>query len=97
MSCFFDNLQTIPNFGLLFFHGKSYALTLRTNGLGYILGDFFTNSSGHTAARWYECVHCSAVVSVIKFAPSFLLEKRPTMVTASTPVNSQEDYLSLVA
>jgi hypothetical protein len=30
-----------------FFHGQDYALTLTKNELGYILGDFFTNSSGH--------------------------------------------------
>jgi hypothetical protein len=34
-------------FGLIFFHGKSYALICQKNGLGNILGDFFTNSSGH--------------------------------------------------
>jgi hypothetical protein len=26
---------------------KSYGLVLTKNGAGYILGDFFTNSSGH--------------------------------------------------
>jgi hypothetical protein len=30
-----------------FFLGKIYVLILTKNGLGYILGDFFTNSSGH--------------------------------------------------
>jgi hypothetical protein len=29
------------------FHGKCYALILTKNGLSYILGDVFTNSSGH--------------------------------------------------
>jgi hypothetical protein len=29
------------------FHGKSYVLILTKTGLGYILGDFFTNASGH--------------------------------------------------
>jgi hypothetical protein len=29
------------------FHGKSYVLMLTKNRLGYSLGDFFTNSSGH--------------------------------------------------
>jgi hypothetical protein len=28
-------------------HGKSYVLFLRKNGLGYMLGYFFTNSSSH--------------------------------------------------
>jgi hypothetical protein len=33
-----------------FFHGKICALIFTRNGLGYILGDFFTNSSGHPDA-----------------------------------------------
>jgi hypothetical protein len=32
-----------------FFHGFSYALILAQKWLGYILGDFFKNSSGHPA------------------------------------------------
>jgi hypothetical protein len=31
-----------------FFHGEMYALILTKNGLGHILGDFFTTSSGHS-------------------------------------------------
>jgi hypothetical protein len=34
-------------FGLLFPQRSSYVFILAKNGLGYILGDFFTNSSGH--------------------------------------------------
>jgi hypothetical protein len=30
-----------------FFHGTNTVLILAKYGLGYILGDFFTNSSGH--------------------------------------------------
>jgi hypothetical protein len=30
-----------------FFHGSGYVLILSKNELGYISGDFFTNSSGH--------------------------------------------------
>jgi hypothetical protein len=33
------------------FLGKSYAASLTKNGLGKMLGDFFTNSSGHPAYR----------------------------------------------
>jgi hypothetical protein len=33
-----------------FFNEKSYVLILRKSELGYILGDFFTNSSGHSAS-----------------------------------------------
>jgi hypothetical protein len=29
------------------FQSKSYVLIMAKNGLGYILGDFFKNSSGH--------------------------------------------------
>jgi hypothetical protein len=35
----------------IFFTEKSVALILAEYGLGYILGDFFTNSSGHPAER----------------------------------------------
>jgi hypothetical protein len=31
-----------------FLRGKKYALALTKNGFGYILGDFFANSSGHS-------------------------------------------------
>jgi hypothetical protein len=36
--------KTIPT---TFFRGNSYELFFTKNGLGYILGDFFTNASGH--------------------------------------------------
>jgi hypothetical protein len=40
-----------------FCHGKSYALILNKNVLGYILGDFFTNASGRpgwlAGCRWF--------------------------------------------
>jgi hypothetical protein len=35
-------------FGLLFSHGEKYVCNnFDKNGLGYMLGDFLTNSSGH--------------------------------------------------
>jgi hypothetical protein len=34
-----------------YFHGKSYVFVLAKNGLGYILGDFFTNASGHPGKK----------------------------------------------
>jgi hypothetical protein len=47
----FENDRNIPvSFGY-FFHCESYALISAKNGLGYILGDFFTNSSGHPARK----------------------------------------------
>jgi hypothetical protein len=42
---FVQTLKVAPTFGLLF-HGKSYVSTLTDDGLGYILADFFTDSSG---------------------------------------------------
>jgi hypothetical protein len=44
-------IQNWPTVLGYFFHGKSVALILAEYGLGYILGDFFTNSSGHPAER----------------------------------------------
>jgi hypothetical protein len=36
------------------FTKKSYVQILINNGLGYILGEFFTNSSGHPACELYR-------------------------------------------
>jgi hypothetical protein len=36
--------------GATLFHSTSYVLIWAKQGLGYILGDFFTNSSGHSAS-----------------------------------------------
>jgi hypothetical protein len=36
---------------LLFFQVNRDVLVLTKNGLGYILGDFFTDSSGHPGSR----------------------------------------------
>jgi hypothetical protein len=36
-------------FGARSFHGKKFCIDFDKNGLGYILGDFFANSSGHPA------------------------------------------------
>jgi hypothetical protein len=37
-----------------FLHGKSFDFNLDRKWSGYILGDFFTNYSGHTAADHAE-------------------------------------------
>jgi hypothetical protein len=42
-----NSISTSNLVGFLFFHGKSYVLLLTKNGSCCILGDFFTNSSGH--------------------------------------------------
>jgi hypothetical protein len=38
--------------GMLFSSKKALLLNLEKNRLGHILGDFFTNSSGHPAPLW---------------------------------------------
>jgi hypothetical protein len=45
---YFENHKSNPNFCAYFSEEEIISvLLLRKNGLGYILGDFFTNSSGH--------------------------------------------------
>jgi hypothetical protein len=41
------NCKSIPNILAAIFCGKHYVSILTKNVLGYILGDFFKNSSGH--------------------------------------------------
>jgi hypothetical protein len=48
---FFENDKSSVISWASFFHGTSYVFILTKNVLGYILGDFFTNSSGHPAQR----------------------------------------------
>jgi hypothetical protein len=43
----FENYISIAKFWATLFHSASYVLVLIKNGLGHILGDFFTNSYGH--------------------------------------------------
>jgi hypothetical protein len=43
----FSSGSSAQTFGQLFFRGKSYVLIWARNGLGYTLGDFLANSSGH--------------------------------------------------
>jgi hypothetical protein len=49
--CFLENYRKLHkncrNDCATFFNGKSYVLILLNSGLGYILGEFFTNASGH--------------------------------------------------
>jgi hypothetical protein len=46
-------ITSSPNFGLLFPRKKLY-INLDKNGLGYILGNCFTNSFGHLGGRGWE-------------------------------------------
>jgi hypothetical protein len=53
---FFTNYRCSPKFWATVFQSIYYALILTKFGLGYILGDFFTNSSGHhapTGELWF--------------------------------------------
>jgi hypothetical protein len=47
LGCFFKEPKRHATFST---EKSMYALALTENGLGYSLGDFFTNSSGHPAA-----------------------------------------------
>jgi hypothetical protein len=40
-----------------YFYGKKFALILTENGLGHILGDFSTNSSGHPDPNFKPKTH----------------------------------------
>jgi hypothetical protein len=46
-----------------FFQSKRCALITTKNGLGYILGDFFTNSSGHTDPKRFSKVCINSFVA----------------------------------
>jgi hypothetical protein len=45
---FFGNFRSSTTSWAAFVHGTSYVLIVTKNGLGYILGDFFINASGHS-------------------------------------------------
>jgi hypothetical protein len=45
-------LEKCPDFCATYFHSKSPLLILTENGLGDILGDFLTKSSGHP--EWHQ-------------------------------------------
>jgi hypothetical protein len=49
----FENYGSGTNFGL-FVHSNSHVLIFTKNWLGYALGDFFTNSSGHPCENEME-------------------------------------------
>jgi hypothetical protein len=48
--CFVKVTKVLQNFDH-FFNDKNYVLILTINGLGYILGDYLTNSSGFAASQ----------------------------------------------
>jgi hypothetical protein len=47
----FENYRNSANFVATFSGGKGFVLVFTKIVLGYILGDLFTNSSGHPALR----------------------------------------------
>jgi hypothetical protein len=49
---YFDNYRSTANYWATFLHSTSYVLILTNTWLGYILGDFFTDSSGHPGGGW---------------------------------------------
>jgi hypothetical protein len=48
---FFENYECSPTFWATSFHSMGYESILAQNGFGYILGDFFANSSGHPECK----------------------------------------------
>jgi hypothetical protein len=48
LGSFLENCKSIQNF-IIFFHRKSFCVGFDKNGLGYISGDVFTNTSGRRA------------------------------------------------
>jgi hypothetical protein len=58
----FKYCRTSPQFWASLFAGLFYALIMTKNGVGYILGDFFTRSSGRPANSVnFKCKHRLAV------------------------------------
>jgi hypothetical protein len=51
LGIFFEKYRSSPNLLATLPFGKIYALIVTNKGLGYILGDFFTNSSGHPVQK----------------------------------------------
>jgi hypothetical protein len=80
LASFFENLLKHPTFLGYLFPRQGFCVDSDKNGLGYILGDFFTNSSGHPASELpprpsYErtCVKCT-YLSRIFCVKSFVLK-----------------------
>jgi hypothetical protein len=51
LGSFLKITEVAQNFLAAFFHEKRLCIILDRNGLGYILGNFFTYSSGHPDAN----------------------------------------------
>jgi hypothetical protein len=58
LDSFFVNYGFSLNLWPTFFHGKSCVLILTKNRFGQILGDFFTNPSGHPDRNKHGIKYC---------------------------------------
>jgi hypothetical protein len=59
---FFENDKSSPLLWANFFNSKSCILIMTKDGLSYNLGDFFTNSSGHTLLPGYTALFSNLAV-----------------------------------
>jgi hypothetical protein len=57
--------EVVKIFGFISFQGKSYVLIMTKKGLGHILGEFFTNSSGHPAFRRFSMIVCCKQICIV--------------------------------
>jgi hypothetical protein len=82
---FFDNYPFGSDFWATFLHGKSYdAFTLTKNGLGHILGEFVTSTSGHPVSdfwvRWLEFYLHLGDTDLAKFCHSVISPNEGSML-----------------
>jgi hypothetical protein len=68
---FYENYRNRPHFWDTVCHGKGYALIFDKTILGYILGDFFTHSSGHPEFAVLQ--NKESIVSIVIF--QFILKR----------------------
>jgi hypothetical protein len=65
----FVNNRSSPHSWTIFLQSKSYVAIWTKNGSGYVLGDFLTNSSGHTAnAQVFCCTKMIGSVYINQFS-----------------------------
>jgi hypothetical protein len=76
----FENYRSGAKMWTTFFHGTSYVLILGENGLGLILGDFFTNTPGHHATDRH--LHSLVNIHWAVFASIFTRESWSTYFDA---------------
>jgi hypothetical protein len=62
-----ENYRNSPQFCATYFQSRDYVSILTKNGLGYILGDYFTNSSGRPGLKSKEAGLPDGIFSNRKF------------------------------